>query len=161
MKLRLLVFFLTPMLVAFCMITFCEPVDAFLLKRPRQVYYPQTQVVQTSEVKTTVTATIVDDTDAEMLCLQLVNEERQRRKLPPLEYCPILAEASSRWSSTMQRTGFRHGSGHEIIARGGQSGEFAHRIWMNSPPHRAALLNPRYTEVGFGMVNGYWTGRFR
>jgi len=29
--------------------------------------------------------------------------------------------------------------------------------WMNSPPHRANLLNPIYTDVGIGYANGYWT----
>ena len=139
-------------------VAFCEPADALVFKqqRSRQMTYSQTPLV-----KTVSTPTVVDDIEEEWLCLHLVNKELERRNIPPLEYCSILAEASCLWSSTMLRTGFRHGSGNEIIARGGLSGEFAHRIWMNSPPHRAALLNPRYTEVGFGMVNGFWTGRFR
>jgi len=154
MRLGLLVFFL-----ATTMFAFCEPANAFIFKRHRQIYFPKAKapVVQKAVA---AAATVVDGIEEEWLCLHLVNQERERRKLPPLEFCSTLAEASNRWSSTMQRSGFRHGSGNEIIAMGGQSGAFAHRIWMNSPPHRAALLNPRYTKVGFGMVNGYWTGRF-
>jgi uncharacterized protein YkwD len=28
------------------------------------------------------------------------------------------------------------------------------RAWMNSPPHRALLLDPRFREVGVGVVPG-------
>ena len=26
--------------------------------------------------------------------------------------------------------------------------------WMNSPPHRANILNPNFTEFGIGVSNG-------
>ena len=132
----------------------CSPAEAGLLSRmfgggQRQNYAPRQPDIQ------------VDALEEAMNCLQRVNEERIRRKLRPLQYSQELAEASVAWSRTMAGSGFRHGASREIIAVGGYSSEFAYRIWMNSPPHRAALLNSRYKEVGFGMERGYWTGRFK
>ena len=99
--------------------------------------------------------------EEEFRCLQLVNEERIRRKMQPLKFAEDLANASRQWSENMRSRGFRHGAGREIIARGGPTGDFAFRIWMNSGPHRGALLNPSYREVGFGASGSFWTGRFR
>lgn len=31
--------------------------------------------------------------------------------------------------------------------------------WMDSPGHRANMLNPRYTEIGVGVVEGLYEGR--
>lgn len=31
--------------------------------------------------------------------------------------------------------------------------------WMNSPGHRANILNPKYTEIGVGLIPGTWQGR--
>lgn len=107
-------------------------------------------------------STVQLDPEEEALnCLQLVNEERVRRHLRPLQFSQDLAEQSVQWSRTMVRSGFRHGAGREIIAMGGSTSSFAFRIWMGSPPHRSMLLSSSYKEVGFGMSNGYWTGRFR
>ena len=33
------------------------------------------------------------------------------------------------------------------------------RAWMNSPTHRANLLDPHFTEVGIAMANGLYQGR--
>ncbi|OGI72056.1 hypothetical protein A3J61_01625 [Candidatus Nomurabacteria bacterium RIFCSPHIGHO2_02_FULL_38_15] len=30
--------------------------------------------------------------------------------------------------------------------------------WMNSPGHRANILNPKYTQIGVGLVTGTWDG---
>ena len=146
--------------ILFCvMVTtvFCESADAFIFN----VFQPQRPVRSVvSPVVKTVQA-VFDVADEELQCLQLVNEERIRRKLPILTYDASLTEDSRNWSKTMTRSGFRHGAGREIIAMGGHSAAFAYRIWMNSPPHRAQLMNPHYKATGFGMSNGYWTGRFR
>lgn len=31
--------------------------------------------------------------------------------------------------------------------------------WMNSPGHRANILNPKYTQIGVGIVSGTWQGK--
>ncbi|HEU0287388.1 MAG TPA: CAP domain-containing protein [Nocardioidaceae bacterium] len=51
-------------------------------------------------------------------------------------------------------------SAGENIARGGVSPRATVRLWMNSPGHRANILNRRYTHLGVGAAarNGQWTG---
>lgn len=31
--------------------------------------------------------------------------------------------------------------------------------WMNSPGHKANILNPKYTQIGVGLVPGSWQGK--
>jgi uncharacterized protein YkwD len=31
--------------------------------------------------------------------------------------------------------------------------------WMNSPGHRANILNPKYTQIGVGLILGTWQGQ--
>lgn len=31
--------------------------------------------------------------------------------------------------------------------------------WMNSPGHRENILNPKYTQIGVGIISGTWQGR--
>jgi uncharacterized protein YkwD len=50
--------------------------------------------------------------------------------------------------------------GGEIIASGATTAVAVVDLWMNSPPHREILLSSRYTIVGAGYVNGYWTVQF-
>jgi len=154
------------LLAASVLLIYCNSVEAFIFKPFQQKYYKQPAKAQPAQSTLPVHSTRpsqsqVDAVEEEWICLTLINEERQRRRLPPLEYCPVLASASRNWSAMMTQIGFKHGSGNEVIARGGHTASFAHRIWMNSPPHRAALTNPNYKQVGFGMVNGYWTARFK
>ena len=149
-------FILLALLSVMGMLGFCESAEAFVFVFPKK--QPMRPVV--AHIAQTV-QTVFNVADEELQCLQLVNEERIRRKLPILTYDAALAEDSRDWSKIMTRTGFRHGHSREIIARGGYSAAFAFRIWMNSPAHRAHLLNPNYQAIGFGMSNGFWTGRFR
>jgi uncharacterized protein YkwD len=32
------------------------------------------------------------------------------------------------------------------------------RGWLHSPPHRAILLSPQFTEIGIGMARGRFLG---
>lgn len=45
----------------------------------------------------------------------------------------------------------------ENLAMGNfQSEEKIVEAWMNSPGHRANILNPKYTEIGVGIIYGKW-----
>lgn len=49
----------------------------------------------------------------------------------------------------------------ENIAMGQRSEKEVVKGWMNSPGHRANILNPRFTDIGFGIAYGpdksiYW-----
>ncbi|WP_413773861.1 CAP domain-containing protein [Paenibacillus macerans] len=48
----------------------------------------------------------------------------------------------------------------ENIAKGQRSAKEAVRDWMNSPGHKANILNPNYKLIGVGYYNGYWVQEF-
>ena len=106
----------------------------------------------------------------------LLNAQRRAHGLRPLRQTPSLRRASVRHSRDMVRDHFfAHGdffgrierSGYlrgahaytvgENIAWGGgptSSPREIVRMWMHSPPHRANILNGRYTAIGIGVANG-------
>jgi hypothetical protein len=118
------------------------------------------------------------------------NEERRARGLNPLSWDSQLSGLATSWSTTMAGTGSfshrnlsalfgspsyadRYRTLEENIFEGngsfGTAGS-AHVALMNSPPHRAALLNPGLTSLGVGAYCnsgtlyvtedfGTWVGR--
>ncbi|MEK3720492.1 CAP domain-containing protein [Paenibacillus sp. FSL H8-0034] len=48
----------------------------------------------------------------------------------------------------------------ENIAKGQTSPEQVMNDWMNSPGHRANILNNTYTKIGVGYYNGEWVQEF-
>lgn len=48
----------------------------------------------------------------------------------------------------------------ENIAKGQKTAAEVVKDWMNSPAHRENILNPRYTQIGIGFYDGYWTQEF-
>jgi uncharacterized protein YkwD len=102
------------------------------------------------------------------------NVARRRHDLPPLHRVKCLRRIAVHWSEHLARTGdFEHqnlnvifrrcdraNAAGENIARGGVSPKRMVRLWMNSPGHRANILNRRYTHLGVGAAvrNGQWTG---
>jgi uncharacterized protein YkwD len=120
----------------------------------------------------TVTAPKVrQDLEAEML--QLVNEERQKENLPALKPDPeltIVARAHSKDmfvrgyfahvspdGSTpfdrMKKAGVRYLTAGENLALG-QTLTICHNGLMNSPGHRANILESSYGRVGIGILDG-------
>jgi Cysteine-rich secretory protein family len=109
--------------------------------------------------------------------LDLTNKARTDQGLQPLHWDPALAAAAQ---SHAQKMFDQHSLSHQLPgepdlqARAAQVGahfrEVAENIamgngaegvqkeWMNSPPHRANILDPRLTNVGIGVVEhaGYW-----
>lgn len=65
----------------------------------------------------------------------------------------------------MESFGLRFSSAGENIAMGQRTPAEVMNSWMNSPGHRANIMNPSYTEIGVGLAknkNGtcYWTQMF-
>lgn len=109
----------------------------------------------------------------EQMLLQLVNTERSARGLKPLTLDSTLSNVAriksqdmvtkryfSHNSPTygspfdmMKRFGITYRTAGENIA-GNQSVQAAHTALMNSPGHRANILNPQYTHLGIGIVDG-------
>ena len=113
--------------------------------------------------------------EAEML--KLINEERQKHGLKPLRADPELLPVARAHSQDMFARGyFAHdnpegrdpfdrmraanihfSSAGENLALA-QTVEIAHVNLMNSPGHRANILNPSFGRVGIGILDGGFYG---
>ncbi|NLK00133.1 MAG: hypothetical protein GX318_02700 [Clostridia bacterium] len=105
--------------------------------------------------------------------IQLVNQERVSRGLTALEIDLNLVKTARMKSQDMiTKNYFAHqsptyGSPFDLIKSqgisyrtagenlaGASTVDLAHNNLMNSPGHRANILNPNYTHIGIGVVNG-------
>ena len=161
-----------------------------LLKRPGDVYIT---VRHNRGVEGTylvhVTGSPVDETAVNRGTfardvLNLVNKERVQRRLQPLTLADDLMRAAAARATEIPRrfaherpnglpfySVIVHGQGTllgENIAGGQISPEAVVRDWMNSPGHRANILNEKYRELGVGYYYNpdsefkhYWTQMFR
>ena len=126
------------------------------------------------------------DTNAsefEMRVLELTNSERARHGLAPLSWDNTLGTAARNHSIDMAtRVFFDHtcpsggtfltrGAHGENIAMGQTTPEVVVLRWMESPGHRANILNPNFTYLGVGFYVGetriftaiapyFWTQKF-
>lgn len=107
---------------------------------------------------------------AQML-FESANGEREARNLPPLKWSSQLAAAARQHAARMAeqstlshqlpgepdmvaratQAGARFSSLAENVAEG-PNGETIHKQWMNSPPHRANLLDPQLDSVGVAVA---------
>lgn len=126
-----------------------------------------------------------DDDDAasyEYEVFTIVNTERRSRGLKELEYDVGLSRIArlksqdmkdkryfSHQSPTygspfqmMKDNGIKYRSAGENIAMGQRTPSEVVQTWMNSPGHRANILDPSFTRVGVGYVRegNYWTQMF-
>jgi uncharacterized protein YkwD len=110
----------------------------------------------------------------EKTLLELVNKEREKEKLPPLKFHAALYRAARDHSANMAKkneldhvldgktpdkriaeAGYDFGTFAENIAWGdGLSLEEVVKGWMESPRHKANILNKDLTETGIGVVRG-------
>lgn len=112
-------------------------------------------------------------TEDEARMLQLVNEERAKVGLKPLAIDLKLVELAREKSKDMIEKGYfghispTYGSPFDMMKAAGISYRMAgeniagastvdraHVALMNSPGHRANILNPNFTHVGIGIVDG-------
>lgn len=123
------------------------------------------------------------DADAiEEEVVALVNEERAKEGLSPLQIDRPLMDAareksqdmsdydyfdhtSPTWGSPFDRLGelgITFNTAGENIAYGQRTAEQVMTSWMNSPGHRANILNGHFTHIGVGFVEDgyYWTQQF-
>jgi len=110
----------------------------------------------------------------------LTNEHRIANGLNPLQWDDVLATASREHSEDMfysnnmshtgsdgstpgqriDRMGIAWRRWAENVAAGQQTPAEVVEGWMNSPGHRANILNPNLTTLGVGFYNYYWTQKF-
>lgn len=97
------------------------------------------------------------------------NEQRVRYGLPPLEVDVQLMHSARRHAQWMTRNQtLRHTSAPvaENIAMGQSNSTEAVRDWMNSPGHRANILNRGHRRIGvaaYRTIRGtiFWCQQFR
>ena len=123
--------------------------------------------------------------------VELTNIEREKAGLQPLKINNQLANTAQNHSNNMaeddffshtgadgssvsdrvEDSGYQYSTTGENIAAGQTSAEEVVEGWMDSPGHRANILNPDYTEIGVGYeqlqndpgsvnYNHYWTQVF-
>lgn len=125
------------------------------------------------EVRPTSTKTTTPETtdlhSVEASILEKTNAERKRFGLKPLTISQPLIDSARGHASWMCRTGnLVHTTKPvgENIAMGQRSATEALRSWMDSPGHRANILNPRYTQIGIAAYQAgedrpiYWCQQF-
>ncbi|GEC06979.1 membrane protein [Streptomyces spinoverrucosus] len=139
-----------------------------------------------SKVPTQRTAppvTISPEIAAEAEVLKLVNDERAKAGCSPLAANSALAELAGNFSDAMAEQGFFDHTdpsgrtpwdrakaagitnlGGENIARGQADAAAVMEAWMNSPGHRANILNCDFKTLGVGVHYGsggpWWTQNF-
>ena len=62
----------------------------------------------------------------------------------------------------MKSFGVTYKSAAENIAMGQRSATEVVKGWMESPGHKANIMNPSYTHIGVGLSDSgyYWTQQF-
>lgn len=121
----------------------------------------------------------------EQKVVDLTNQERAKQGLAPLKIDTTLSKMArdkaqdmrdknyfSHQSPTygspfdmMKKYGITYRAAGENIAAGQKTPEEVVNAWMNSEGHRANILNPNYTAIGVGYVQGgsygsYWVQEF-
>ncbi|MFF4400672.1 CAP domain-containing protein [Streptomyces sp. NPDC001480] len=133
--------------------------------------------------KTSAPVTVSAEAAAEAEVLKLVNEERAKVGCSALSANSSLSELAESFSSDMAARGFFDhtdpdgatpwdraakagitGLGGENIARGQADAAAVMEAWMNSPGHRANILNCDFKTLGVGVHYGsggpWWTQDF-
>lgn len=108
----------------------------------------------------------------------LTNSEREKNKLSPLTYNPLLAQAAQEkaqdmfaknywahfgpsgetpWNFVLD-AGYRYEYAGENLAKNFLFSQGVIDAWMQSVSHRENILRPEYKEVGFAVVNGMLNG---
>ncbi|WP_409978355.1 SafA/ExsA family spore coat assembly protein [Anoxybacteroides tepidamans] len=129
---------------------------------------------------------ILDDVkQIENEVVRLTNQQRAKYGLPPLQIDWQLARVARYKSADMRNKnyfshqsptygspftmiknfGISYRTAAENIAAGQQTPQEVINAWMNSPGHRANILNKDFTHIGVGYAKGgsyghYWTQMF-
>jgi len=110
--------------------------------------------------------------------VELTNQERLKKGLTPLRYNKTLSEAAlakgqdmfndQYWSHTApdgtEPWSFMHSAGYDYIVAGENlARDFSESdqmmvAWMDSPTHKANIVNPKYQEIGVAVIDGSLLG---
>ena len=110
--------------------------------------------------------------------LDQTNQERQKLGLSPLKYNSTLSASATNKANDMfadnywahnapdgkvpwdffKEAGYHYTVAGENLARDFYNTSSLIKAWMNSPTHRANIVNGKYQEIGIGVVNGTLDG---
>lgn len=110
--------------------------------------------------------------------LKDTNNQRAQNGLPPLTLNQQLTDAANAKANYMfaknfwahnapdgttpwvfiQNSGYNYTYAGENLARDFNDSDAVVTAWMDSPSHRENVLNPKYDEIGFAVVNGKLSG---
>lgn len=142
---------------------------------------PKETTTTTSKKSTSASSNTANSSYAEEV-LRLVNVERSKAGLSPLTTNTTLKAAAdkraqetavsfshtrpngSKFSTVLQEYGISYRTAGENIAYGQRTPQDVVNAWMNSPGHRANILNSNFNKIGIGVYqsNGviYWSQLF-
>lgn len=157
------------------------------IQKPKPLVPPMLASTSSSTIKGTATTSISDagipNTNGDLNendILVIVNKERQLQSLGPLTYNKKLAAmALTKAKDMIAKQYFAHVApdGTDVVMLAERNtydylnigenlamGDFVSSQdvmtgWMNSPGHRANILNKNYTEVGISAIEGNYQGR--
>lgn len=106
--------------------------------------------------------------------LDQTNQQRAKLGLTTLKYNPVLSQSATKkaqdmfannyWSHNspngttpwdfFKSAGYKYSVAGENLARDFYDTESLMKAWMNSPTHKANIINTKYQEIGIGVVNG-------
>lgn len=110
--------------------------------------------------------------------VELVNQERAKEGLSPLQTLPAITAAAQvrvqelavdrshtrpdgrDGTTAMNDAGVTPGMAGENLAFGFTTAEGAIKCWMESPFHKMNILLPNYTHIGVAYLNGNWVQLF-
>ena len=144
---------------------------------------PETEKPETEQPETPGSENENNDNSFASQVIDLVNQERAKEGLPALKFDEKVAKAAlvraketetsfshtrpngSSFSTALTENGVVFNGAGENIAYGQKSPEEVMKGWMNSPGHRANIMNKSFTTIGVGYyenANGvkYWTQLF-
>lgn len=111
--------------------------------------------------------------------LSLTNSDRSANGIAPLQNDPELAQAAQLKANDMatngyfahvspdgktpwywlQQVGYQYTYAGENLAINFDDSSAVEAAWMNSPTHRANIVKPQYTRVGYAVAQGMYEGR--
>ena len=109
---------------------------------------------------------------------EFTNQQRLKYDLPPLSYSSVLARSAAAkaqdmfennyWAHTspsgtnpwefFKQAGYQYSIAGENLAKDFYDTDSVINAWMNSPTHKANIVNSKYQEIGIGIVNGTLNG---
>ncbi|MEY9974017.1 putative YkwD family protein [Lysinibacillus sp. RC46] len=142
----------------------------------------QKENTATTPAQSTPSTTTSDVNAFEQEVVKLTNAERTKAGLAPFKTDDQLMAAAREKSQDMQSKnyfshtsptfgspfdrmkalGITYKSAGENIAQGQRTPQEVVQAWMDSPGHRANILNEKFTHIGVGYVKSgnYWTQQF-